>query len=206
MLISAVADDQLKDHGVVAVSFASPKETPVSLPPVKILKHSAAHGSASATPIPMLSNPKSTYDTCRRLPQSTYTYVMCCFVGCLIVTLVSVAVLWCAVLCVMLRCAVLWAVFVVLQADADLPPGADQRVHVYFTQGSCMTLTPVAAPEVVTVKQGAVQADRSSSSSSRQHTKVGACCVHEAAPVCGLCRELRHVRAHVHPVTCMSHI
>jgi hypothetical protein len=30
VLISAVADDQLKEHGVIAVSFASPKETPVS--------------------------------------------------------------------------------------------------------------------------------------------------------------------------------
>jgi hypothetical protein len=29
VLISAVADDQLKEHGVIAVSFASPKETPV---------------------------------------------------------------------------------------------------------------------------------------------------------------------------------
>jgi hypothetical protein len=75
----------------------------------------------------------------------------------------SVAVLWCAVL-------------LLLQADADLPPGADQRVHVYFTQGSCMTLTPVAVPDVVTVQRGAVQAGSSSSNnSSRQHTKVGAC-------------------------------
>jgi hypothetical protein len=30
VLISAVADDQLKEHGVIAVTFASPKETPVS--------------------------------------------------------------------------------------------------------------------------------------------------------------------------------
>jgi hypothetical protein len=29
VLISAVADDQLKEQGVVAISFASPRETPV---------------------------------------------------------------------------------------------------------------------------------------------------------------------------------
>jgi hypothetical protein len=30
VLISAVADDQLREQGVVAISFASPRETPVS--------------------------------------------------------------------------------------------------------------------------------------------------------------------------------
>jgi hypothetical protein len=30
VLISAVADDQLRDKGVVAISFASPREMPVS--------------------------------------------------------------------------------------------------------------------------------------------------------------------------------
>jgi hypothetical protein len=29
VLISAVADDQLRDKGVVAISFASPRKTPV---------------------------------------------------------------------------------------------------------------------------------------------------------------------------------
>eukprot|EP00775_Hariotina_reticulata_P008307 gene8307-8492_t len=60
VLISAVADDQLKERGVIAVSFASPHETPASIAP-------------------------------------------------------------------------------------DLPAGADKRVHSYFTEGSCMTMTPVAA-------------------------------------------------------------
>jgi len=31
VIISAVADDQLKEHGLIAVSFASPKEPPVGV-------------------------------------------------------------------------------------------------------------------------------------------------------------------------------
>lgn len=72
VLISAVADDQLKEHGVIAVSFASPQETP---------------------------------------------------------------------------------------SDVDLPDGADQRVRLYFTEGSCMTITPVAVPQTVTVHGSTVTAE-----------------------------------------------
>ena len=68
-------------------------------------------------------------------------------------------------------CAVLCCVSVpaAAQADVELPPGAADRVHVYFTEGSCMTITPLAAPpETVTV-----QGDTVTPQGGKQHTKVG---------------------------------
>lgn len=61
------------------------------------------------------------------------------------------------------------------QTDVDLPAGADQRVHMFFTSGSCMTLTPVPAPAAVAVQGGSVAPG---SASSGQQTKVRACCEH----------------------------
>jgi len=61
-----------------------------------------------------------------------------------------------------------------VQADVELPSGADQRVHVYFTEGSCMTITPVAAPETVTVSGSSVKA-----ASGSQQTQVSTGCHHD---------------------------
>lgn len=55
----------------------------------------------------------------------------------------------------------------VLQTDVDLPAGAADRVHIYFTEGSCMAITPVAVPETVTV-----QGDTVTPNTTKQHTKV----------------------------------
>jgi hypothetical protein len=48
----------------------------------------------------------------------------------------------------------------------ELPAGADKRVRLYFTEGSCMAITPVAVPEAVTVQGDTVK------ECAQQHTKV----------------------------------
>jgi hypothetical protein len=70
-----------------------------------------------------------------------------------------------ALRCAVLPCAVLC--YAVLQSDVDLPAGAADRVHIYFTEGSCMAITPLAAPETVTVQGGTVTPN-----ATKQHTKV----------------------------------
>lgn len=84
----------------------------------------------------------------------------------------------------------------VAQSDVDLPPGADQRVHIYFTQGSCMTITPVAVPQTVMVKGDAVTA-----SSTTQHTKVRGFVsgprAFEAVRTSGACQHVRSRRSGV---------
>jgi hypothetical protein len=55
----------------------------------------------------------------------------------------------------------------VLQSDVDLPVGAADRVHIYFTEGSCMAITPLVLPETVTVQGGTVTPN-----TTKQHTKV----------------------------------
>lgn len=48
----------------------------------------------------------------------------------------------------------------------ELPAGADQRVRVFFTEGSCMTITPVAVQQAVTVQGSKLE------EGPKQHTKV----------------------------------
>eukprot|EP00878_Enallax_costatus_P032022 GHUV01035111.1.p1 GENE.GHUV01035111.1~~GHUV01035111.1.p1 ORF type:complete len:182 (+),score=31.75 GHUV01035111.1:438-983(+) len=58
--------------------------------------------------------------------------------------------------------------------EPDLPAGADQRVHIHFTSGSCMTMKPLAAPPAAaTVRSSSSTGDAQVvAESSSQHTEV----------------------------------